>query len=115
MDLLLRRMMVLFATPAAVELSVWIRGGGCFQPISINFWRMGTISLAVMYSATSSASAAEDIANLMILAIVRIPTFHSGFASSSDKNMWAPAQLHALESLLNPAPEWAARIMSLDR
>ena len=32
-----------------------------FQPISINVWRMGTISLAVMYSAPSYASAAEEV------------------------------------------------------
>ena len=66
MDLLLRWMMVLLATPAAVELSVWIGDEGCFQPIYINIWRVGTISLAVMYSAPSSASAAEDIKNLVI-------------------------------------------------
>ena len=66
MDLLLRWMMVLFTTPESVELSVWIGDGGCFQPIYINVWWMGTISVAVMYSAPSSASAAEDITNLMI-------------------------------------------------
>ena len=58
--------MVLLTTPAAVELSVWIGDGGCFQPISINVWRMGTIYLAVMYSDPSSASAAKDMANLTI-------------------------------------------------
>ena len=50
-----------FTTPASVELSVWIGDGGCFQPIYINFWRTGTISLVVMYSAPSSTSAADDI------------------------------------------------------
>ena len=54
MGLLLRWMMVLFTTPAAVDLSVWIGDGGCFQPISIHVWRTGTLSLAVMYSAPSS-------------------------------------------------------------
>ena len=61
MDFLLRWMMVLLTTPTAAELSVWIGDRVCFQPISINVWRVGTISLAVMYSAPSSASAAEDI------------------------------------------------------
>ena len=113
MDLPLRWMMVLLTTPEAVELSVWIRDGGCFQPIYINVWRMGTISLAIMYSAPSSASAAEDITNLMIWAIVRIAQFQSGFGSFSDENMWDPAWLRDLDSLLNPAYDWAASIMSL--
>ena len=78
MDLLFRWMMVLLMTPAAVELSVWIGDGGCFQPISINVWRMRTIYLDVMYSAPSSASAAEDMTNLMIWEILRIGPFHSG-------------------------------------
>ena len=115
MDLLLRLMMVLLTTPEAVELSVWIGEGGCFQPISINVWQMGTISLAVMYSAHSSASVAEDITNLMIWAIVRIAPFHSGVGSFYDKNIWNPARLRPLDSLLNPASECAARIISLAR
>ena len=91
MDLLLRWMMVLFTTPAAFELSVWIGDVGSFQPISINVWRMGTIFLAVMYSAPCSASAAEDITNLMIWEIVRIAQFQLGVGLFSDKNMWTPA------------------------
>ena len=63
MDLLLRWMMVLFTTPAAVELLVWIGDGGCFQPISINVWWTGDIFLVVMYSAPSSFSAADGITN----------------------------------------------------
>ena len=76
---------------------------------------METISLAVMYSAPSSDSAAENMTNLMIWAIVRIGPFHSGVGLFSDKNMWDPAQLRGLDSLLNPESEWAARIMSLAR
>ena len=108
-------MMVLLTTPAAVEFSVWTGDGGCFQTIYINFWLMGTISLAIMYSAPSSASAAEDMTNLMIWETVRIGLFHSGVGSFSDKNIWAPVRLHALDSLFNPASEWAFRIMSLAR
>ena len=115
MDFILRWMMVLFTTPAAVELSVWIGDGGCFQHISINVWWTGTISLAVMHSAHSSASAAEYIKILMIWEIVRISLFHLVIGSFSDKNMWDPARLRALDSFLNPESEWAARIMSLDR
>ena len=113
MDVILRWMMILLTTPAAVELYIWIGDGGCFQTIYINVWRMGTISLAVMYSAPSSDSAAEDITNLMIWEIVRIALFHLGVGLFSDKNMWAPARLSALDLLLNPSSEWAARIMSL--
>ena len=87
MDFLLRWMMVLFTTPAAVELSVWIGDGGCFQPISINVWQTGIISLAVMYSAPSSASAADEMTNLMIWEIVRIAPFHLGVGSFSDKKI----------------------------
>ena len=115
MDLFLRWMMVLLMTPAAAKLSVWIRDGGCFQPIYINVWWMGTIYLAVIHSAPSSDSAAEDIKNLTIWEIVRISPFHSVVGSFYDKNMLSPARLRALELLLNPASEWAARIMSLDR
>ena len=97
MDLILRWMMVLFTTPAAVKLLVWIEDGGCFQPIYINVWQMGTIYLSLMYSAPSSASAADDITNLMILAIVRTALFHSDVGSFSDKNMWSPARLRALD------------------
>ena len=113
MDLLLRWMMVLFRTPAAIELSVWIRDGGCFQPISIYVWRTGTIKLDVMYSAPSSTSAVDDITNLMIWEIVRIAPFHLGVGSFSDKNMWAPARLRALYLLLNPESGCASRTMSL--
>ena len=115
MDLLLRWMIILFMTPESVELLVWIVDGGCFQLISINIWWMGTISLTVMYSAYSSDSTAEDIKKLMIWDIVKKALFHSFVGSFSDKNMWDPARLRALDSLLNPASEWAARIMSLDR
>ena len=78
-------MMVLFTNIAAVELSVWIGDGGCFQPISINVWRMCTIYLAIMYSAPSSASAYEGITNMIIWAIMRISRFHLGVGSFSDK------------------------------
>ena len=85
MYLLLRWMMVLFINTTAVKLSVWIGDGGCFQPISMNVWRTGTIYLAVMYSTPSSDSAAEDITNVMIWAIVRVSLFHLGIGYFSNK------------------------------
>ena len=114
-DLLFHWMMVLLMSPAAVEFSVWTGDGDYFQPISISVRRMGKFSLDVMYSAPSSASAAEDMTSLMIWEIVSIGPFHSGVGSFFDKNIWAPERLCALDSFLNPASEWAARIMSLAR
>ena len=94
--------MVLLTNPVVFKLSVWIGDGGCFHTIYINVWQMGNIYLAVMYSASSSASAAEDMINLMIWAIMRIGPFHLGVGLFSDKNMWAPARLRAVNLLLNP-------------
>ena len=96
MYLLLHWMIILLTTQSAVKLLVWIGDGGCFQTISINVWRMGNISLDVMYSAPSSASAAEDMINLMIWALMRIGPFHLGAGSFLDRNMWAPARLRAV-------------------
>ena len=115
MDLLFRWIMVLLTTPAAVELSAWTGDVGCFQTISINVWWMGTISLAVMFSAPSSSSAAENMTNLMIWAIVRIGLFHLGVGSFSYKNIWARERLRAMDLLLDSVSEWAARIMSMSQ
>ena len=43
---------------------------GCGQPISMSVLRSGIIFLAVIYSAHILASAAEDITDTMICAIV---------------------------------------------
>ena len=65
-------------TLRAVKLLVWIGDEHSFQSIYMNVWRMGTNSLAVMYSTSSSASSAEDIKKLMIWDIVIIALFHLG-------------------------------------
>ena len=62
-------MIVLFVNPAALELSVRMGHLGCGHPISSSLLRIGTIVLSVRYSATSSASAADAITDLMIFAI----------------------------------------------
>ena len=98
-------MMVLLTTPAAVVLSVWMGVIGCFHPISSNVRRIGTSSFAVTNRAPISASAADDITNLMIFATVRTGLFHFGSGSFSYKKMWSPARLRPLDSLLNPASE----------
>ena len=51
--------MVLFVTPTAVELSVWIGLCGCGHPMSIRVCWWGTILQAAIKSAASLASAAE--------------------------------------------------------
>ena len=65
----------------------------------------GLVTFAVSYRAPISASAADDITNLMIFATVRTGPFHFGSGSFSDKKMWAPARLRPFDSLLNPASE----------
>ena len=70
--------MVLLVTPTAVELSIWMGEGGCHQPILMRVCWSGTISLAVMKSPTSLALAAEDMTNLMMLAMVRIGPLKGG-------------------------------------
>ena len=108
-DLLLCWMMVLFITPSAVKLSVWTGDGGCFRPILMIFWWTRIIYLAGIYSAPISASAADDITNLMIWAILRTAPFHLGAGVSSDKYIWSPVRIPELDSLLNPESEWSAR------
>jgi hypothetical protein len=58
---------------------------GCFHPISVKVWRIGTNSFAVTYRAPSSASAAEVVTNLMICEMVRIGPFNLGSGLSSEK------------------------------
>ena len=107
--------MVLFTAPSVVDMSVWIYYRGWGHPIPIRVWRIGTISLAVINSATISDSAAEDITDLMIWSRVRTAPFHFGWGSSSAINMWSPVQLRDLYSLWNSVSAWAATIMLLDQ
>ena len=76
-------MIVSLMNPAAAELSVWIGDLGCFHPISLSAFLSGIISLAVMYSPASSASAADAITNLMIWEIVRTGLFEYTVMSNS--------------------------------
>ena len=61
---------VCFTTPNAVELSICIGVGGCLCPISSSRCRIGTASRELIYSAPSSASAADDITAFIICATV---------------------------------------------
>ena len=64
-------MIVLLTILQAVELSVWSGEDGHGQPILARVYHSGIISFAVMKSVAGSASAAEDMMNLMICAMVR--------------------------------------------
>jgi hypothetical protein len=77
--------MVLFVTPIAVELSVCTGLHGCGHPMLMRVWRWGTISRAAMNNAASSASAAEAMTNLMIVAMVNIAPLKRGIGSSSER------------------------------
>ena len=57
------------------------------------------MSLAVMNRAASSASAAEDMTNLIICAMVSVGTLYLCLGLSSDRNLCAPARLRSLEKL----------------
>ena len=107
--------MVLLVTPSAVELYVCMGVLGWGHPISMRVFRMGNIALSVMKRPVSSASAAKYMKNLMIWEMVIMDSFSPGTGSSSDKNMWAPSQLHALETLRYAASECLASIMLLAR
>ena len=68
-----------------------------------------------MKRAASSAFAAEDMTNLIILAMVRTGLLKAGAGVSSDRNMWAPARLRDLDPLRKPASVWPASSISLWR
>ena len=76
---------------------------------------MGAIDLAVINKPASSASAAEDMTNLMIWVAVRNGPLSRVTASSSDRKMYAPAWLRDLVSLIYAASEFSQSTMSLAR
>ncbi len=84
---------VLFVTPTAVELSVWIGVCGCGHPMSLRVCRWGTISRAIIKHAASSASATKAMKNLIMVAIVRTAPLKRGDGSSSKRKICAPALL----------------------
>ena len=90
--------MMLLTMPSAVELSIWMGIGGCVCPSSSSRLRSGMASSALMYRAPSSASAAEDMTDLMICAIVSIAPLFRGTLLFSKSKKWLPARLQALVS-----------------
>ena len=104
---------VLLVTPKAVELSVWMGYYPWGHFIYMSVWRRGTMSLVVIKIAASSASAAEEMINLIIWMMVIMGLFYLGLGSSSERKMCAPERLRALEKLRYAASDWGARRMSL--
>ena len=113
MDLLALLTMVLLVNITAIELSIWIGGLGCGQPISIGVLRRVILFLAVMYNAAISNSVDDAITDLMIYAIVNTWSLSFVFGSFCERNIWEPALLQALDLLINPASACAANILSL--
>ena len=111
----LRLIIVLLDTPTAVELSHWMGALGCSQQILMKVFRSGTVALAKMNSLDISASAAEDITNLMIWVTVRTGPLLVGTGVSSERMMCAPARLHTLLRLRYAASECPARTIPLAR
>ena len=72
-------------------LSVCIGVLGCGCPISSNVIRIGTASLALMYRAPSSASAADVMTALMICTIVRTDPLLGGNGVSFHMKKCPPA------------------------
>ena len=77
-------------------------------------WRIVTSSFAVMKSSPSSASAAEDMTHLMTWAIVNMSPFQGENGLLSARNICDPIWLQPLDSLWNPALEFAERTILLD-
>jgi hypothetical protein len=63
---------------------------GCLWPISARSWRIGTASLALMYSAPSSASAALDMTALSILEMLRTAPLLGGSLTLLEQKKKSP-------------------------
>ncbi len=79
----------------AVELSIWMGAGICGWPSSLRVLRIDTAVLALMNSAPSSASAAEDITALIICNMLSTGALLVGISSCPAMNMHPAAWLQA--------------------
>ncbi len=86
------------SSACAVELSVCI--GVCIWgwPNSSSIVHMKTVVFALMNSAASSVSAADDMTDFMIWEMLRMAPLLIGILSSPAMNMWPPAWLRAFSS-----------------
>jgi hypothetical protein len=89
---------LLVSSACAVKLSVWMGVRDCECPISSSVLHMDTAILALMNSAPSSASAADDITALIIYKIFNTAPLFMGISSVTAMNIWPPALLLAFGS-----------------
>jgi hypothetical protein len=76
---------VLFGTPTAVELSVWIGLCGCGHLMSMRVCQWGTILWAAIKIAASSGLADKAMTHLMMVASIRTAPLKHGVGSSSER------------------------------
>ena len=105
--------MLLVTTPRAFVLSIFIGVGNCVCPISYRAWHAGMYYFQLMKSAPSSASAADDMTALMILAIVNTATLLGGNSVLFDMKKYPPDLLLGFVSERYEASLWPARTISL--
>ena len=81
MSIAFDRLGVIFAliSASAIALSVCMGVAGCLCPISSYIILIYTASLAIIYSAASSASVADVITCLMMWAMLRMALLLGGF------------------------------------
>jgi hypothetical protein len=97
----------------AVELLVCMGVQVCGCPIPLRVRCMETAVLALMNSAPSLASAANDITAHIICDMLSTAPLLMGMSSLPAMNMWPPALLQALNSDRYNALLWIASLMSL--
>ncbi len=69
---------LLFITPSAIVLSVWIGVRGCGWPILVSICRRYLPSFAFKNSAPSSASATDDMTTFMMVTFVMMAPLLGG-------------------------------------
>jgi hypothetical protein len=95
----------------AVELLVCMGVRVCGCLISLMVHCMETAVLALMNSAPSLASAADDITALIICDMLTAALLFMGMSSLPAMNMWPPALLQALGSDRYDVLLWIASLM----
>ena len=100
MSIAFDRLGVIFAlmTTSDMALSVCMGMAGCLCPISSNIIHIYTTSLAIIYSAASSASVADVITCLMMWAMLRMAPLLGGISALVDMKKCPPALLFAFGS-----------------
>ncbi len=84
---------LLVSSACAIELLVCIVVRVCGWPNSLSVVHMEMAGFALMNSAASSASAADDITDFITCEMLRTAPLLIGILSSPAMNMWLPARL----------------------